>query len=116
LEKLVKAVIPLSIRFHPVSAHAAEERVGYLEICFAGQEVAPMKISGHESRSVFDRHNVMSRSDLSDAAKRLDYPKTGKLALSLKLNRRPQASGAGHPRRKEIVAARRITIGYDVTV
>jgi hypothetical protein len=45
LGKLVKAVVPLSIRFHLVSAHGAEERVGYLEICFAGQEVVPMKIS-----------------------------------------------------------------------
>jgi hypothetical protein len=84
LGKLVKAVVPRSIRFHLVSAHGAEERVGYLEICFAGQEVVPMKVSGHESRSVADRYNVMSRSDLSDAAKRPDNPKTGKLALESK--------------------------------
>jgi hypothetical protein len=35
-------------------------------------EVVSMKISGHKSRSVFDAYNIVSQSDVVDAASKLE--------------------------------------------
>ena len=52
------------------------------------QDKVAMQISGHKTRSVFDRYNTIDEADIGDAAKKLDeYLQQRKMQRAAKLRR-----------------------------
>ena len=54
-------------------------------------EVVSMRISGHKTRNVFDRYNIVSERDLADAAKKLELRQSkAKIAQIEQVDEKPE--------------------------
>jgi len=57
-------------------------------------EVVAMQISGHKTRSVFDRYNIVNEGDLADAARKIEDGVNQDSGLTLGIAEQPTDFGA----------------------
>jgi integrase len=76
-DKLTKAANMEGLLLHDLRRSAVRNLVR------AGvQERVAMTISGHKSRSIFDRHNIVSETDLAEAAKKIERRRENSLSTA----------------------------------
>jgi integrase len=60
-------------------------------------EVVAMRISGHRTRSVFDRYNIVNESDLADAARRIELGSVSEFGHTLGIPDTAEQTDSGQP-------------------
>jgi len=86
--KLTKAACLSTLLFHDLRRSAVRNMVRR-----GVPEVVAMRISGHKTRSVFDRYNIVNESDLAEAAKRIEQGAAAEVGHSLGIE--PQSPNVG---------------------